>query len=156
MVRLNLWRAHLAVVVCVLRATTSAPTPGPTPACPITRDFCVNDPTLEDNCNCGDCGYPVCGDCDCDHYGDEQCCTSGYGKETLRRYGDLTKLRACLTTRLREARLPTDLSVPLIQPPTHLPACRPACLPVCQHVSRRVCSNREVLLRWQVRDRLWA
>ena len=45
-----------------------------------------------------------------------------------KRYGDLTKLRACLTTRLREARLPTDLSVPLIQPPTHLPACLPACL----------------------------
>ena len=30
MVRLNLWRAHLAVVVCVLRATTPAPTPAPT------------------------------------------------------------------------------------------------------------------------------
>ena len=44
-------------------------------SCPITRDFCTNDASLPDNCNCGDCGYPACGDCDCDYYGDGQCCT---------------------------------------------------------------------------------
>ena len=45
--------------------------------CPITRDFCTNDPYLPDNCDCGDCGYPACGDCDCDrdHYSDGQCCS---------------------------------------------------------------------------------
>ena len=89
---------------CISNAPSPAPTmmPNPNPTvtqkptwpetCPITRDFCVNDPTLEDNCDCGDCGYPVCGDCDCDHYGDEQCCTSGYGKETLRRLDKTTSL----------------------------------------------------------------
>ena len=25
--------------------------------CPITRDFCENDDSLPDDCNCGDCGY---------------------------------------------------------------------------------------------------
>ena len=44
-------------------------------SCPITRDFCTNDASLPDNCNCEDCGYPACGDCDCDYYGDGQCCT---------------------------------------------------------------------------------
>ena len=34
-------------------------------------------------------------------------------------------MRVCLTTRLREALLPTDLSVPLTHPPIHLPACLP-------------------------------
>ena len=47
--------------------------------CPITREFCMNDPYLPDNCNCGDCGYPACGDCDCDHYGDDHCCTGSPG-----------------------------------------------------------------------------
>ena len=41
--------------------------------CPITRDFCTNDPYLPDNCNCEDCGYPACGDCDCDYY-EGECC----------------------------------------------------------------------------------
>ena len=44
-------------------------------SCPITRDFCTNDASLPDNCDCGDCGYPACGDCDCDYYGDDHCCT---------------------------------------------------------------------------------
>ena len=34
-------------------------------------------------------------------------------------------MRVCLTTRLREALLPTDLSVPLTHPPIHLPAYLP-------------------------------
>ena len=41
--------------------------------CPITRDFCTNDDSLPDNCNCGDCGYLACGDCDCDYY-EGECC----------------------------------------------------------------------------------
>ena len=49
--------------------------------CPITRDFCTNNPYLQDNCNCGDCGYPACGDCDCDYYGDGRCCTGSSGYE---------------------------------------------------------------------------
>ena len=49
--------------------------------CPITREFCTNDPSLPDNCNCGDCGYPACGDCDCDYYGDGRCCTGSSGYE---------------------------------------------------------------------------
>ena len=50
-------------------------------SCPITRDFCTNDASLPDNCDCGDCGYPACGDCDCDHYGDDHCCTGSFGYE---------------------------------------------------------------------------
>ena len=45
-------------------------TDGNTGDCPITREFCENDSSLPDNCDCGDCGYSACGDCDCDHYGD--------------------------------------------------------------------------------------
>ena len=44
--------------------------------CPITRSFCTSSPSLPNNCNCGDCGYPACGDCDCDFYGDTSCCYS--------------------------------------------------------------------------------
>ena len=46
--------------------------------CPITRSFCTRSPSLPDNCNCGDCGYPACGDCDCDAYGDTSCCYSSW------------------------------------------------------------------------------
>ena len=82
--------------------------------CPITRDFCTNDASLPDNCNCGDCGYPACGDCDCDHYGDDHCCTGSPGSciklydvetdkcewETYEHSGDLDACRAKCAARL--------------------------------------------------------
>jgi len=61
-------------------------------ACPIDRAFCKNDPSLPDDCDCGNygypsCGYPSCGRCHCDWWEDADGCCSTHCWQECREPG---------------------------------------------------------------------